>query len=138
MAETFCVDPGPGAASGSKVLIIEDDRFISEMYSRILRDAGYVATVAHDGRAGLDQIKEGDYDLVLLDIMLPRMLGDEVLHQWREFKPKSERPRIIVMTNFEQDEISRAALEAEVDAYLIKADITPCKLREVVAKVLEN
>ncbi|MCL2038111.1 response regulator [Candidatus Saccharibacteria bacterium] len=120
----------------ARILIIEDDRFIGEMYERTLREAGYEVDIAIDGAIGFSKIKSGQFDLVLLDIMLPGKMGDQILHDWRQIQPKSTRPSIIVMTNFEQDEISRAAMEAEADAYLIKADITPRKLREIVEQVL--
>ncbi len=123
-------------APQAKILLIEDDRFISEMYARTLSEAGYKVETEADGEHGFARIESGGYDLVLLDIMLPGKMGDQILHDWRQIQPKSTRPHIIVMTNFEQDEVSRAAMEAEADGYLIKADITPRKLREIVQQVL--
>jgi DNA-binding response OmpR family regulator len=120
----------------ARILLIEDDRFISEMYARTLTEAGYEVETEADGARGFARIESGNYDLILLDIMLPGKMGDQILRDWRQIQPKSTRPHIIVMTNFEQDEISRAAMEAEADAYLIKADITPRKLREIVEQVL--
>ena len=121
-----------------KILIVEDDRFIAEMYAHALTGAGYNVTVAADGKSGFHEIKSDKFDLVLLDIMLPEQMGDQILREWRALRPKSVRPHIIVMTNYEQDEASRAAVKADADAYLIKADTTPRKLRDIIAEVLDN
>lgn len=116
------------------ILIIEDDRFIGEMYVRSLRNNGYTVDWTTTGHEGADAATSRAYDLILLDIMLPEVPGTELLKDIRDkqslgFAAKS---RIIVLTNFDQDEASRAAMEAEADAYLIKADITPRKLIEII------
>lgn len=118
------------------VLVIEDDRFIGEMYVRSLQKAGYSVDWMVDGNDGLVAARNKPYDLIMLDIMLPEKRGNEILAELRggptDLVPNS---RIIVMTNFDQDEQSRAAMEHNVDAYLIKAEITPRKLLEVVAQL---
>ncbi len=118
-----------------RILIIEDDRFIGEMYARSLRSEGYSIDWTTSGSQGLKSAQTGKYDLILLDIMLPEKMGTEVLREIRMAQPKIDS-HIIVMTNFEQDEDSRAAMESEVDAYLIKADITPRRLIEIVKNIL--
>ncbi|MCL2280581.1 response regulator [Candidatus Saccharibacteria bacterium] len=120
----------------AKILIIEDDRFIGEMYTRSLRGAGYEVDWLIDGRAGLAAASSGQYNLILLDIMLPEKTGNLILDELHTPENKIPNTRIIVMTNFEQDESSRSAMEADADAYLIKADITPRRMLEVVARVL--
>lgn len=121
-----------------KILIIEDDRFVAEMYNHALMRNDYQIEMAFDGESGFDKLKTGEFDLVLLDIMLPDIWGDEILQKWREIHSKATKTRIIILTNTQQDEISRSAIEADVDAYLIKADITPRRLREIIAEILLN
>jgi DNA-binding response OmpR family regulator len=119
------------------VLVIEDDRFIGEMYVRSLRNNGYTVDWVTTGREGFAAASVKAYDLILLDIMLPEQTGTEVLSALRKSPtggliPKS---RVIILTNFDQDETSREAMEAEADGYLIKADITPRHLLEVISQM---
>ena len=121
-------------SSGIKsILCIEDDRFIGEMYVRSLKKAGYDVDWMVDGNDGLVAARNKPYDLILLDIMLPERRGSEILEALRGKEDLIPNTKIIVMTNFEQDEESRIAMEHNVDAYLIKAEITPKTLLKVVA-----
>ncbi len=121
------------------ILCIEDDRFIGEMYVRSLKRAGYEVDWMIDGNDGLVAARNKPYDLILLDIMLPERRGTEILETLRggdrDLIPNS---RIIVMTNFEQDDESRIAMQHKADAYLIKAEITPKKLLAVIDKLNES
>ena len=117
------------------ILIVEDDRFIGEMYVRSLKKAGYDVDWMVDGNDGLIAARNKPYDLVLLDVMLPERRGSEILDALRgeeDFIPNS---RVIVLTNFEQDDESRMAMESHADAYLIKAEITPTKLLSVIQQL---
>jgi len=115
------------------ILVIEDDRFIGEMYVRSLKHEGYDVDWVVDGHDGLVAVTSKPYDLMMLDIMLPEMRGPEILKALRGGKvDKIPNTRIIVMTNFDQDDESRMAMQHDVDAYLIKAEITPRKLIEVI------
>ena len=118
------------------ILIIEDDRFIGEMYVRSLKKAGYEVDWMVDGNDGLIAASNKPYDLVLLDVMLPERRGTEVLEALRGTEDLIPNSKVIVLTNFEQDDESRMAMEHNVDAYLIKAEITPRKLLETI-KLLE-
>ena len=113
-------------------LCIEDDQFIGEMYVRSLKKAGYDVDWMVDGNDGLIAARNKAYDLVLLDVMLPERRGTEILEALRGTEDLIPTSRVIVLTNFEQDEESRAAMEARADAYLIKAEITPAKLLSVI------
>lgn len=118
------------------ILCIEDDRFIGEMYVRSLKKAGYDVDWMVDGNDGLVAARNKQYDLIMLDIMLPEMRGTDILSALRggehDLIPHS---RVIVLTNFDQDDESRMALEHDVDAYLIKAEITPRRLLETIDKL---
>ncbi len=117
----------------TSILVVEDDRFIGEMYVRSLRHEGYEVDWIVDGKDAIDAATNKSYDLILLDIMLPEKRGTEILHVLRGGeKNLAPNSKIIVMTNFDQDEESRAVMEHHVDAYLIKAEITPRKLLEII------
>jgi DNA-binding response OmpR family regulator len=117
------------------ILIVEDDRFIGEMYVRSLKKAGYDVDWMVDGNDGLIAARNKPYDLVLLDVMLPERRGSEILDALRGEEDLIPNSRVIVLTNFEQDDESRMAMESHADAYLIKAEITPTKLLSVIQQL---
>jgi DNA-binding response OmpR family regulator len=110
-----------------KVLCIEDEEFISELYKRALTKEGYDVTIVSSGIDGLNEAKKNIYDIMLLDIMVPDILGIEILKQLRH-DVENLKTKIIITTNLEQSEEARQAIEKEADGYLIKADITPKQL----------
>ena len=118
------------------ILCVEDDRFIGEMYVRSLQKAGYDVTWVVDGNDGLVMARSQPFDLIILDLMLPEQRGDQILDALRSYDtdliPES---KILIMTNFEQDDATKSAIMNRVDGYLIKADITPRKLIDVVNKM---
>lgn len=119
------------------ILIIEDDRFIGEMYVRSLRKAGYDVDWMVDGNDGLVAARNKPYNAILLDVMLPERRGSDILQALRgngeDLIPDT---KVIVLTNFEQDDESRAAMQQNADAYLIKAEITPRKLLAILDELL--
>jgi DNA-binding response OmpR family regulator len=117
------------------ILVIEDDRFIGEMYVRSLQHAGYQVDWVTTGNEGLEAAQTKTYDLILLDVMLPEKQGTDILRLLRGDVDKIPYSRVIVLTNFDQDDESRAAMQAKADAYLIKADITPRKLIEIIKQL---
>ncbi len=118
------------------ILVIEDDRFIGEMYVRSLKKAGYDVDWMIDGNDGLIAARNKAYDLLLLDVMLPERRGSDILEALRggseDLIPHS---KVLVLTNFEQDDESRLAMEKRADGYLIKAEITPSKLLAVIKQL---
>lgn len=119
------------------ILLIEDDLFIGEMYSRSLRKEGYQVDLIKDGREGLEAALTKEYDLILLDVILPQKKGTDILNTLRGSEDKVPHSRIVVLTNYEQDDESRIAMQSKADGYLIKADITPRRLLEII-KSFEN
>jgi DNA-binding response OmpR family regulator len=115
------------------ILCIEDDRFIGEMYVRSLQKAGYDVDWMVDGNDGLVAARNKPYDLILLDVMLPERRGNEILDALRSEKEDLiPNTKVLVMTNFEQDDESRMAMQYRADGYLIKAEITPKKLLAII------
>lgn len=119
----------PSPASRRKVLCIEDEHFISELYTRALKKAGYEVIVATDGVEGLEQAKTGQFDIVLLDIMLPNVMGTDILNQLKD-PSLGLKSKVIITTNLEEKEDVRKTIESKADGYIVKADVTPKQLVE--------
>lgn len=117
-----------------KVLCIEDEHFISELYDRALTKAGYEVDVQLDGQKGLAAAQADKYDIILLDLMVPNITGIEVLRTLRDpVKTPKFHGKIVITTNLEQRDDVRADIEKQADGYLVKAEITPRQLVEFLA-----
>ncbi len=114
------------------ILCIEDDRFIGEMYVRSLKQAGYEVDWVLSGSDGLAAAKSKTYDYILLDIMLPEKQGNDVINELRGDQDLIPNTKVLVLTNFDQEDKARMAMQEKVEAYLTKADITPRKLIEII------
>lgn len=113
--------PSPDAR---QILVLEDDRDLSQLVQMHLRDAGYSYEVSHDGAAGLAQMETRNYDLIVLDLTLPRTDGLEVCRQVRA----QSRYTPIIMVTSRGDELGRVlGLELGADDYLAK----PFSMREL-------
>ncbi|MCL1094402.1 response regulator [Shewanella kaireitica] len=111
----------------SRILLIDDDLGLSELLAQLLELEGFELTLAHDGQAGLDLAVERAFDLILLDVMLPKLNGFEVL---RALRTKKQTP--VLMLTARGDEIDRVVgLEIGADDYLPK----PFNDRELVARI---
>lgn len=122
-------EPQTTPQAGRSVLCVEDEHFISELYTRALNKGGYQVTVIADGVEGLKAAETGVYDIILLDLMVPNLNGIEILRSLRD--PKRQPPlksKIIIITNLEQRESVKHDIEAQADGYLVKADMTPSEL----------
>lgn len=124
------MEPPVNQTATRKVLIIEDEHFISELYVRALTKAGYEVTVEIDGQKGLELAKTDQFDIILLDLMIPTITGIEVLRHLRGPNAPKLKAKIVITTNLEQREEIRADIESQADAYLVKAEITPKELVE--------
>lgn len=121
--------PAEPARPGRKVLCIEDERFISELYERVLTKAGYHVDTIVDGNEALKVAEKNEYDIILLDLMLPNLSGIEILRALRDPSRKPPlKSKIIVTTNLEQREDVRADIEKQADGYVVKAELTPREL----------
>lgn len=110
-----------------RILCVEDEEFIGELYERALIQGGYEVTMVRSGTEGLEKAKTNTYDIILLDIMVPDMLGVDVLKHLRHDVPDL-KGKVVIATNLEQDERTRHAIESQADGYIIKAEITPKEL----------
>lgn len=112
-------------ANSEKILVIEDDQFLRELYDELLKEEGYEVDIAEDGEEGLNKFLEGGYSLVLLDIMLPKIDGLEILRKAKDKKPKKENGPIVLLTNLGQDSIIKEGFSLGAAGYLVKSAMNP-------------
>ncbi len=107
-----------------KILIVEDDHTILEMYRLKFEFAKYRVSTAIDGKQGLEVAEQEKPDLILLDIRMPIMSGDEMLRELRG-KEWGEKIPVIILTNISRDEAPRTLWHLGVSDYIVKASSTP-------------
>jgi DNA-binding response OmpR family regulator len=118
-----------------KILIVEDDRIVANIYSNKFSVEGYRVEVAHDGHAGLEALRRFRPDAVVLDLMLPRLTGVELLKKVRA-EPEFEKLPIIVFSNTYLTNMVQDAWKAGATKCLSKASCSPKQLVEVVRSTL--
>ncbi len=116
------------------VLVIEDDEFLREIYVDTLKNEGYVVEAAQDGEGGYEKIKSRAWDLVLLDIILPKLSGLEIVKKIKSEQNVPLSKKIIFLTNLDNEQQKKEALELG-SGYLIKSQLTPGDLLREVNKV---
>lgn len=121
----------------NKVLIIEDEKFIADLYALQLTKAEFQVKVANDGKSGLEFLNQESFDILLLDIMLPDFNGLEVLKQ---LKTKDINPKMVILllTNLGQDTVIKEAFNLGANGYLLKASLTPYQIVDEVKNALKN
>lgn len=118
-----------------KLLLIEDDPDVRELYQEILTETGFKVDVAEEGETGCEKMKAGGYDLVLLDIMLPKKDGLTVLRDVRQAQPDYAIP-VILLTNLGQEPVIKEGFSLGASGYMIKSEYTPDQIVDEVQKFL--
>ena len=118
-----------------KVVIVEDDLAISQMYRMKFEAEGYDVATAENGQIGLEVIEDFKPDVVLLDMMMPQMNGDEVLKVMRQNDWGKDTP-VMILTNVGKEEASKELAALNVHSYIVKAEMTPKQVAEQVKAVL--
>lgn len=121
-----------------KILIVEDDNFLADIYKTKLELEGFKVTVASDGEKGLKLIQTKTPDLVLLDILLPKLDGFAILETVKNGEPPAKDVPIILLTNLGQNEEVQKGLRLGAVDYLIKAHFKPAEVVEKIKKILEK
>lgn len=115
----------------TKVAIIEDDHAIAQMYRIKFEAEGYDVETAENGRLGLELSEKMRPDIILLDLMMPEMTGDEMLAKMRQTTWGKEIP-VIILTNMGEQEAPPAIRELGVKRFILKAEMTPRQVAEMV------
>lgn len=120
-----------------KIAVIEDDLPIAQMYELKLQNGGYTVKTAHDGQAGLKLCQEFVPDLILLDLRMPVMSGDEMLEKLRSTEWGANM-RVVILTNISKDEAPMNLRLLNVDRYIVKAHHTPQQVLEIIKEILRS
>jgi len=120
-----------------RILVVEDDQFLKELYADVLKAENYSVDSAADGQEGLAKIKIGGYDLILLDIIMPKLDGLEVMRQMQTNPPQNPNKCVVFLTNLDKDEEIKEALKLG-QGYLIKSQITPGSLIQEIKIYLDK
>ncbi len=118
-----------------KIAIVEDDQTISQMYRFKFEAEGYKVETAENGKLGLELIESIKPDVVLLDLMMPEMTGDQVLAVMRK-SSWGKDIKVVILTNMGEQEIPDSVKKLGVSAVVLKADMTPRQVFELVTKLL--
>lgn len=118
-----------------KILIIDDDPFIADMYVLKFKAEGFEVEAANDGKIGMKLAADMKPDVILLDVVMPAMDGFDVLQKLRSDESLG-RPKILFLTNFGQREDIRRGMQLGADGYIIKAHFTPSEVSAKVKEVL--
>jgi DNA-binding response OmpR family regulator len=123
-----------------KILLVEDDPFLIDIYQKKLNDSGFKVEVAKDGEKALEILKEKNFDLMLLDIVLPKIDGWKILEEIREMKKEKkdlEKMKIVIWSNLGEKEDVKKGLSLGATSYLIKANFTPSEVVREIEKLLK-
>lgn len=120
----------------SKILIVEDDPMISEIYKKKFEAAGLEVAVATDGSEVLSSVKKDNFDLVLLDLVLPEMSGGDIL---KELKSGKYNPnmKVVIFSNLSEKEDRDRAAESGADGFISKTQYSPSELVKEIQKILK-
>lgn len=120
-----------------QVLLIEDDPFLSEMYVKKLEEGGFEVKLAITAEAGFREIESQKPDLILLDIVLPKMDGFEFLRTFFQKKEYKDIP-VIILSNVGQKEEIQKGIDLGAKDYIVKAHFTPSEIVQKVKEMLKT
>lgn len=120
-----------------KILIIDDDPFILDMYVLKFRERGFDVEIAKDGKEGLQKARAGGVDIILLDIVMPVVDGFSILSELKK-EEATRSTKVIILTNLGQKEDVERGLGLGADDYIIKAHFTPSEVVEKVKNILPH
>jgi DNA-binding response OmpR family regulator len=118
-----------------RIAIVEDDQAISQMYRIKFEAESYTVETAENGALGLEMIEKFKPDIILLDLMMPEMSGDEMLTKLRA-TTWGKSMKVIILTNVGEQEIPEDVKQLGVSAVILKADMTPRQVAELVKQHL--
>ena len=127
----------PSTTSAKKIIIIEDDDLIRQLFAGELKKAGFLVDDFALGKLGLEALNQNHYDLLLLDIMLPDLNGLAILKDARQ-NVQNKDLRIVMLTNLGQDNVISESYKLGANGFLIKSSYTPEQIIEEIKKMVSG
>lgn len=121
----------------AKILIIEDDPLISRMYQKIFTFEQFEVALAENGEEGIEMVDTFKPTLVLLDVMMPKMNGIEVLEALKK-NPDTKKIPVVMLTNLSGQQDAEIALQKGAVKYIIKSEYDPKQVSDMVKEVLKG
>lgn len=121
----------------SKILLVEDNKSIQEIYKRVLEEEGYEVIGVEDGLIAKDMISQGDWDLLLLDVMLPKLDGLSLLKELMQ-DPKLKDKPVLIISNVNEPDFIDECKSYGIKEYIIKAEVLPSDILNKVAQNLNT
>jgi DNA-binding response OmpR family regulator len=118
------------------ILVVEDDKYLADLYVTKLKIEGFLVEVANDGNTGVELAKKVIPDLVLLDLLLPGIDGFEVLKQLKD-DDKTQNISVILLTNLNSPDDIKKGLELGAVDYMVKAHFVPAEIVNKVKNILQ-
>ncbi len=127
------IDPQAAAQPGGRILLVEDDAIVAQIYHIALTRKGFEVVVAQDGEAGLRAAVESSPHLVFLDIRLPKLDGIEVLRRLKEDDATRAIP-VVMLTNYDDPDLIRSSRELGAKDYIVKVNTDPTELPMIATR----
>lgn len=115
-----------------RILLVEDDLYIRDLYKTVLEKGGYEVETAVDGKEGIEKAATEQANLVLLDIMMPKVTGIEVLRELRKEGSQNKETPVFLITNLGQESVIKEAFSLGADGYFLKSQLVPNEIAEEV------
>lgn len=121
----------------AKVLVVEDEPSLAELYRLAFSMHQYTVELASDGEEALNKVKDGKPDVIVLDIMMPKLNGIQVLQRLKVDSEVKNIP-VLALTNFADPEVEKQAMKSGADKYLIKSQHLPAEIVSTVQNILSS
>ena len=123
--------------ASAKIMVVDDDTTLHDMYAERLKAEGYTVVDAYDGEEALEKVYKEKSDLILLDIMMPKINGIDVMKKIREGGQGIKNTPIILLTALVQEIKKVKGMMKSTDSYMIKSDTMPADIISCIEKALK-
>ncbi len=124
--------------NNKKILLVEDDLFLLDLYTQFFTQRGYNVSSASDGEEGIKTALSGTFDVILLDIMLPKKSGIDILKDIKAEGSPARNTPVFMLTSLGYDEIIKNAFQLGAAGYFLKSNILPNQIIDEVESIISQ
>lgn len=122
----------------ARILLVDDDIYIRELYEDLLKDEGYEIVTAGDGEQALQEALKGGFDIILMDIIMPKKDGITFVKEYMKQTPQKPNGKIVMLTVLNEDPLIKSCLEQGASGYLIKSQLNPDQILKEIKLYLDK